>query len=187
MPITPEQQENPDHNEETPPEPTPNIPQSEEENHSQPDQEPSVTSNEISQEVNQNEPGVDPSTIPVPSSDSEASMELFVEEEDTCFNCSTDQVWMIEIDITQKDIDNWKSESEPSCMAFVVSAAKKQRAEVKLSELTSADRKLFEEAKGKEIDSWISTETVARILRHRIPQENIHEMSMDIDMETHWW
>ena len=174
LPITPEQQENfPDHNEETPPEPTPNIPQSEEENHSQPDQEPSVTSNEISQEVNQNEPGVDPSTIPVPSSDSEASLELFVEEEDTRFNCSTDQVWKIEIDITQKDIDNWRSESEPSCMAFVVSAAKKQRAEVKLSELTSADRKLFEEAKGKEIDSWISTETVARILRHRIPQENI--------------
>ena len=143
------------------------------EQHSQPDQEPSVVSGETPVEVPENDNIIDPTLIPIPSSDSESAHELFMEEEHQCFNCSADQVWKIEIDITQKDIDNWREESQPSCMAFVVSAAKKQRAEVKLSELTDSDRKLFEEAKGKEIDSWISTDTVAKILRHRIPQENI--------------
>ena len=140
---------------------------------SQPDQEPSVESQDGGSDRPEGNGPVDPITIPVPSSDSEYSQELFVDEMDQCFHATHEQVWKIEIDITQRDIDNWKSESQPSCMAFVVSAAKKQRAEVKLSDLTEGDRKLFEQAKGKEIDSWISTETIARILRHRIPQENI--------------
>lgn len=122
-------------------------------------------------EVPENDTTIDPTSIPIPSSGSEASHKLFVDEENNCFTCSADQVWKIEIEITQKDIDNWREESQPSCMAFVVSAAKKQCAEVKLSEPTDSDRKLFEAAKGKEIDSWISTDTVAKILRHRIPQE----------------
>ena len=142
------------------------------ENQSQPDQEPSVTSQEMPIEV-PDEETPNPILVPVPESDSETSTGLYVEDEDHCFQCSSDQVWRIEIDITPKDIDNWKEESQPSCMAFVVSAAKKQRAEVKLSDLTDRDRMLFEEAKKKEVESWISTETVARILRHRIPHENI--------------
>jgi len=58
-------------------------------------------------------------------------------------------------------------------MAFLVSAAKRQRSEVKISTLGAHDRKLFEEAKTKEVDSWLSTSTVCRILPHQVPTENI--------------
>ena len=58
-------------------------------------------------------------------------------------------------------------------MLFLVSAAKKQRSEVRMSQLNSHDRKLFEEAKAKEIDSWLSTETVCKILRNKVPRENV--------------
>ena len=105
--------------------------------------------------------------VPVPDTD-----ELFSEEAEA-FVCQADQVWKFEIDITDADIQNWKSESKPEEMAFIVSAAKKQRAEVRLAELNAEDRKLFENAKAKEIDSWISTETVTKILRHKVPKENI--------------
>ena len=148
------------------------TPLANEDGNSQPDHEPSVISSDHNGETPEPQSLIEPSQIPVPGTESEASNDLFTEV-DHCFVCSKDQVWRIEVDITQQDIDHWKEESQPSCMAFVVSAAKKQRAEVKLSDLTDADRKLFEEAKTKEIDSWISTDTVARILRHRIPQENI--------------
>ena len=49
-------------------------------------------------------------------------------------------------------------------MGFVATAAKRQRSEVKLSQLSAQDKKLFHDAKVKEIDSW---------LRHQIPQENL--------------
>lgn len=44
---------------------------------------------------------------------------------------------------------------------------------MKISTLGAHDRKLFEEAKTKEVDSWLSTSTVCRILRHQVPAENI--------------
>lgn len=58
-------------------------------------------------------------------------------------------------------------------MSFVATAAKRQRSEVKLCQLSEQERKLFHDAKVKEIDSWLSTDTVTRTLRHQIPQENL--------------
>jgi predicted metal-binding protein len=58
-------------------------------------------------------------------------------------------------------------------MAFLVSAAKRQRSEVKFSTLNTEERRLFTEAKNKEVESWLNTETVVKILRHQIPKENI--------------
>ena len=138
----------------------------------QPDREPSVVSvpsshsqqtpSETGEPENQN-----PVEIPVPETD-----ELFAEVAEAC-TCQPDQVWKFEVDICEADIQQWKNESKPEEMAFIVSAAKKQRAEVKLADLTAEDRKLFDKAKSKEVESWISTETVAKILRNRIPKENI--------------
>lgn len=42
-----------------------------------------------------------------------------------------------------------------------------------MSQLSSAEKELFQQAKQKEIESWLSTETVAKVLRHQIPEENI--------------
>ena len=137
----------------------------------QPDQEPSAPSGNTSvagAEVPDNNGIASSVNIPVPVSDDD---ELFADHE--CFHCSADQVWKMEIDINQRDIENWRNEDNPYEMAFLVSASKKQRSEIKLADLNEKDRKLFQEAKEKEIDSWISTDTIARIIRHQIPQQNI--------------
>ena len=71
-----------------------------------------------------------------------------------------------------QDIQMWRQDPQPAELAFLVSASKRQKTEVKLSNLTPAERKLFDEAKAKEIQSWLDTQTVCRILRHKIPQQN---------------
>ena len=44
---------------------------------------------------------------------------------------------------------------------------------VKISNLSPAERQMFAEAKTKEVESWLSTETVSKVLRHQIPKESI--------------
>ncbi len=139
----------------------------------QPDNEPSVTSipsgNVSGMDVPESRTdAVSLVNVPIPVSDDD---ELLAQEE--CFHCDADYCWKIEVNINQQDIDHWRQEESPCEMAFLVSAAKKQRSEIKLNELTEEDRKLFQQAKDKEIDSWISTDTVARIARHQIPLQNI--------------
>ena len=58
-------------------------------------------------------------------------------------------------------------------MSFLVSAAKRQGSEVKMSQSNTQEKELFHQAKLKETDSWLSTETVARVLRQQIPAANI--------------
>ena len=78
-----------------------------------------------------------------------------------------------EVEISREDIDQFRNSPSGFEHAFIVSAAKKQKTEVKLSNLTKEERQLFEEAKGKEIQSWLDTKTVCKIFRHQIPTENI--------------
>ena len=154
----------------------------------QPDQEPEESSqqNEQSREPavvsggDSNMPGstnmpvmpaTNPVEVPIPIGDSDD--ELFTESHD-CFHLSSEECWKLEVNISQQDIDNWKREESPHHMAFVATAAKRQRSgEVKLSQLTTHERNLFNAAKNKEIDSWLSTETVTRVLRHQIPEGNL--------------
>ena len=151
----------------------------------QPDGEPAAVGTPIIQPLSEGSPSVvnsndlpsdqipqNAESIPVPDTpeDSEADA-LYVHED--CFHVSEDQCWRFEVDINQHDVNCWRQESDPHAMAFLVSAAKKQRSEVQLSSLSAADQELFRQAKDKEIDSWIQTETVARILRYQIPKENI--------------
>ncbi len=114
----------------------------------------------------------DGSCIPIPETPEESEADgLFVEED--CFHLSEEQCWRFEVDINQHDIDCWRRETDSHEMAFLITAAKKQRSEVQMNTLSAADQELFRQAKDKEIDSWIQTETVARILRHQIPRENV--------------
>ena len=117
-----------------------------------------------------------PIETPIPEDDDDGlcveQLQWF-EEVNECFHLSNDQVWRFEVDITNADIERWRHEDDPHEMTFLVSAAKKQRSEVKMSQLSEAERKLFHQAKMKEIDSWLATETVARVLRHQIPEDNI--------------
>ena len=110
-------------------------------------------------------------TIPIPESD-ESESNFYAVEED-CFHLESSQAWKFEVEVCQQDINRWKEEANPTEMLFLVSAAKKQRSEVKLHDLTVKEQELFQQAKDKEIESWIQTGTVAKILRHQIPLKNI--------------
>ena len=81
--------------------------------------------------------------------------------------------WSVEILVTSHDIDNWKRETDPSDMVFLATAAKRQRAEVRMSELTPDERRQFMDAKDSEINNWLKTGTVMKILRSQIPPEEV--------------
>ena len=136
-------------------------------NSEQPDLEPVPVSSTPSEA-----PAPIPNPIEVPVPELDTDEELFVHDE-SIFQVSADQCWRFEVNVGAQDIANWKAESHPHEMAFLVSAAKRQRSEVKISQLTSEDREKFHAAKMKEVESWIATETIAKILRHQIPRENI--------------
>ncbi len=143
-------------------------------NSEQPDQEPEAPSEQEQQQV-----PIPAAAVPVPDSDDDLIAEasfleaLFVNDSNEGFNLDQDQKWEFSVDIAQHDIDVWRREEKPQEMAFLVSAAKRQRSEVKMSHLNNKDRELFQAAKEKEVDSWIDTETVARILRNKVPRENV--------------
>jgi hypothetical protein len=54
-----------------------------------------------------------------------------------------------------------------------MAAAKKSRSEVKYSDLSSAEKKLFHEAKQKELKCWLDTQTVQAIMRNKIHPSRI--------------
>ena len=141
----------------------------------QPDNEPDVKSINSSNPNNDNPiiiPDINaPVEVPVPDTSNEEGG-LYAEEI-PCYHLQENQVFKFEVDINQQDINHWREETRPEEMLFLVSAAKKQRSEVRMSQLNSHDRKLFEEAKAKEIDSWLSTETVCKILRNKVTRENV--------------
>ena len=148
--------------------PNPEIPQSNASD--QPDVEP-VPNPESETVTSMPQNTIDPQmpvTVPIPESDDE----LFVDDE-TCFHVEENQCWQFEVNVSSHDIQQWRNEEKPQEMTFLVSAAKRQRSEVKLASLSDSDRQRFHEAKMKEVDSWISTETICKILRHQIPRENI--------------
>ncbi len=158
---------------------TPNSPTVEQSE--QPDGEPEIQSVPSSQPLapisdeENNEtpnPGEGPENIPIPSDDDELFCEVF-DPEAECYHLQEDVGWQFEVDIAPQDIERWRSEEQPHQMAFLASAAKRQRSEVKMHQLTEEEKKMFRQAKDKEIQSWLSTETVCRILRSQVPQENI--------------
>ena len=78
-----------------------------------------------------------------------------------------------EIDIQEQDIEKWKTEDQPAEMAFLVSAAKRQKSEVRLRDLDPKEVELFKKAKQGEINNWLSTGTMKRIFRNQIPEDQI--------------
>ena len=156
-----------------------------ESNREQPDTEP-----EVSEKINPSQPRSEvdyeptspresevPETPLEPVGESPENIPVPIEEEDDlvcdAYNLSEDQAWRFEVNIETRDIDMLRNDPDPTAFAFLVSAAKRQRSEVKLSTLTSTERQLFDAAKEKEIQSWLDTQTVCRILRHKIPMQNI--------------
>ena len=79
----------------------------------------------------------------------------------------------IGIDLEEHEILSCTRMTHQDQVNFLASAAKRQKVEVKEKDLSESDRKLFLKAKEKEISSWLSTETVRKIARNQIPQDQI--------------
>ena len=131
---------------------------------SQPDCEPEVS------ELNQN---IDPAEIPIPTDDDdELVCDYLLSVEDNKTE-DEEQAWRLEFEITDDDVAAWKAEDNPYEMAFLASNTKKTHAEVKLTQLTPAEKEEFKRAKQTEIQSWLKTGTVGRILRSQLQPEQI--------------
>ena len=146
----------------------------------QPDQEPGAITRDVTPEAStQNEQGTDGTNVPLPEEDDdellcEAMMADLQElEAMPSLELPPEHAWKCEILVTERDIQQWKKEGDPSAMCFIATAAKKQRSEVKMSTLTTQEKVEFQKAKEKEVNSWLSTGTVERIVGHRIPRENV--------------
>ena len=120
----------------------------------------------------------DPSIIPVPSDDDELICEGLwcvdvPEVNQESLNPFTDEAWRMEILISEDDIQAWRGSEQPEEMAFLVTAARKQRSEVRLSQLSDSEKIEFQSAKNKEIQNWLKTNTVTKILRDKLSPEQI--------------
>ena len=78
-----------------------------------------------------------------------------------------------EVFLTMSELQQCRHVSYQQQEALIASAAKRQKVEVKLRDLTPSERKEFEQAKTKEIDQWISTETIRRITRNQVPEHQL--------------
>ena len=88
-----------------------------------------------------------PVGIPVPA---ETDDDLVCE----VLHVTENQCWEIPIDLGLHEINQLLNKPEEEHSAFLVSAAKKQRSEVKPKDLSNQERELFESAKAKEIQSY---------------------------------
>ena len=87
--------------------------------------------------------------------------------------CQEDQAFCLEIPVKAKDIKRWSQEANPEHMVQLAAVSKRARAEVHVKDLTRAEQQLFDEAKAKEIQCWIQTSAIKKILRHRLNPEQI--------------
>ena len=144
-----------------------------------PGSQPSISEGDLEDNQEVNPPGaeLEGTQVPIPDSEDDnltCECLLSVDTEPTALEEPVENLaWRCEVLIAQEDIDLWKSEEDPSDLIFVASAAKKQRSEVKLTSLSHSEQQEFQKAKESEISNWLKTGTVSRILRNRIPEDQI--------------
>ena len=152
----------------------------------QPDQEPGVegvsSGNSFTEEMpetsgEQNVPQA--VEIPVPEEGDDELFEIGLWCQDTGSsrylddNPHSNEAWRCEFIVDDRDIQEWRESESPEAMSFLVSAARRQRAEVKLSQISPAEQEEFRKAKDKEIGNWLKTNTVEKILRNKLSPEQI--------------
>ena len=87
--------------------------------------------------------------------------------------CQEEQCFMLEVPMSEHDLQSWWSSDKPEAFAQVASASKRARAEVHLKTLTLEDRILFEKAKDAELNCWIQTSALRPILRKHLNPNQI--------------
>ena len=115
-------------------------------------------------------------------------MYLISEDTEEVLLTSTDQhvAWHCEVDVKLPEPLDQRSPTSEEAWMLLATGAKKQRSEVRFSELSLAERQEFDQAKDKEIPNWLQTGTLTKAFRNETPQEQILKMPMDFDMEASW-
>ena len=126
----------------------------------QPDQEPDAVSQQSSQ------PNLESS-----ETDTQEIQQLLMCEESNAFDdINQDVAFRCEFEVLAQVAEELYN-SDPWVLLTTGSA--KQRTEVQLSELSPEERTAFENAKQAEINNWLQTQTVSKVLRDQIPIEQI--------------
>ena len=120
----------------------------------------------------------DPASVPVPSDDDDLICEGLwcvdiPEVNQETLSPSLEEAWRMEVLVSEDCIQEWRGSDHPEEMSFLVTAACRQRSEVKLSQLSSSEKEEFQKAKNKEIQNWLKTNTVTEILRSKLSPEQI--------------
>jgi transposase InsO family protein len=150
----------------------------------QPDNEPEGESSEnVSNDpnANQEDPTLDnPMDTQVPEIDDSddsliTSHLLCCDDEEPILNVDlleTPYAWRFEM-----EVPTYLTQQDRSCMAaddiLLATADKRQRTEVKLSTLNAEEKAAFQKAKETEVQNWLTTGTVSRILRSKLAPEQI--------------
>ena len=98
---------------------------------------------------------------------------LISEDIDWTLNATTtekDLAWRCEFELPQPNKENLSQEES---WLLLATSAKKQRTEVRLSELTPSERAEFDKAKMTEVQNWVQTGTLSKVLRNQIPEDQI--------------
>ena len=98
------------------------------------------------------------------------SSDAFVTEQSKESHDVIQQVLYAEIEMSKDDFNKCLGKTYDYQENYLASAAKRQKVEVKLKDLSSEELQLFKQAKNKEIESWLATDTVRRILRNKVPE-----------------
>ena len=85
---------------------------------------------------------------------------------------TAEQCLECEIFLTSHDLEEMESHPD-EFFNLMATASKRQRVEVKIKDLSPKENQEFKEAKYKEVEQWIATETVRKVLKDKIPEENI--------------
>jgi hypothetical protein len=83
------------------------------------------------------------------------------------------QVTSFEVFLTAEDLQQCARKNYKQQEIFLASTAKKQKSEVKMHQLTTAEKEMFRKAKLKEVESWLATDTVRKITRSAIPEDQL--------------
>ena len=83
----------------------------------------------------------------------------------------TSYAWRMELDVPEVISNDSYMPIED--LIYVATTQKKQRTEVKLSTLSPEEKEEFEKAKKSEVNNWLQTGTVSKVLRDQLSPEQI--------------
>ena len=81
--------------------------------------------------------------------------------------------WKCEYEVDTPDTFLHQDPKDEEAWLLLATQSKKQKCEVRLSELTESERQEFTAAKQSEVNNWLKTETLTKMFRDQVPHEQI--------------